>query len=80
MSNPQVVNQDYELEKDAMLNLLKEEWNNIKIKSEFIMKNDEIIKEIFATVKNRLEIDPLITKKLGIKKPQENTSCTCVIY
>jgi len=44
------------------------------------MKNDEIIKEIFATVKNRLEIDPLITKKLGIKKPQENTSCTCVIY
>ena len=74
-TTPTQNHQDSEIEKDALLNSLKEEWNNIKIKSPFIMNNVEIIREIFVTVKNRLETDPLVTDKAKVKKSKENKDC-----
>ena len=76
------MNQDAEIEKDSLLNQLKEEWNNIKIKSTYIINNKDIITEIFVTVKNKLEQDPLITDKLKMKKSKDGAACQggCIIF
>jgi hypothetical protein len=60
---------------ETTLNGLKEEWNNIKMKSLYLTNNEDILKEIFVTVKSGLKNDPLITQKLKIKKSSEENKC-----
>jgi hypothetical protein len=78
----------YELvEKETKLNSLKEEYNLIQMKKNLLQEHNEIIKEylniyirIFVTIKNRLEIDPIMTDKLRIKNPKHVDSGCCLIY
>ncbi len=66
-------------DKEAQLNLLKEEYNLIHQKKALLKDNDKIIKEIFINVKNRIEYDSFMTDKLRLKKSKRETKDNCCI-
>jgi hypothetical protein len=66
-------------DKQAELNKLIEEYQIATSKKNVYINREEIFREIFMTVSNRLEIDPFITEKLHFKKKKGEKGC-CNIY
>lgn len=64
-------------DKEAQLNLLKEEYNLIHQKKALLKDNDKIIKEIYINVKNRIEYDSFMTDKLRLKRSKRETKDNC---
>ena len=69
------INQD----KQAELNKLIEEYQIATSKKNVYINREDILREIFMTVSNRLEVDPFITDKLHFKKKKGEKGC-CNLY
>lgn len=76
-------------EEQNILNKLTEEYQVVISKKNVYINRSEVIKEykyffniynsIFVSVGNRVEMDPILTEKLGVEKPKGNEGC-CTIY
>ncbi len=67
------------IEKQIELNKLIEEYNIvISNKGVYINRND-ILREIFLTVNNRIEIDCFITDKMDNKRKKGEEGC-CILF
>lgn len=69
------INQD----KQAELNKLIEEYQIATSKKNVYINREDILKEIFLTVNNRLQIDPFIINKLNFKKKKSEEGC-CYLF
>ena len=72
-------NKKIDSDKQAELNKLIEEYQIATSKKNVYINREDILKEIFLTVNNRLQIDPLIINKLNFKKKKSEEGC-CYLF
>ena len=78
-SKVNIGSQNFNTDKNTELNKLIEEYQIATSKKNVYINREDILKEIFLTVNNRLQIDPFIINKLNFKKKKSEEGC-CYLF
>ncbi len=73
------LNKKINIEKQTELNKLIEEYNIVISNKDIYINRNDILRDIYLTVNNRIEIDCFITDKMEIRRKKGEEGC-CYLF
>jgi hypothetical protein len=69
------LNKEINIKKQTELNKLIEEYNIVISNKDIYINRNDILRDIYLTVNNRIEIDCFITDKMEIRRKKGEEGC-----
>ena len=73
------LNKEINIKKQTELNKLIEEYNIVISNKDIYINRNDILRDIYLTVNNRIEIDCFITDKMDNRRKKGEEGC-CILF